>query len=263
MLAKASNIEFFVVRGSIRDKSGNIRAALHKNARTGRGPKYILSGLMTCGECGANYIVVNQNDYGCSTYRNRGKAACSNDLRVRRSLIESRIFSSFKDFLFTPEHLTTFEQEVKKAMSNALKAKQALNNCDEDRLKQIEKEIGNLLNAIKMGIINPTVQGELNALEQEKAKYEERTSIDTQEIDQIHTVMPAIKQSFIDILNCEKHVPVAHVAKLRDRIQMILGQKIKISPKDNKEGLIAEVHGQYSGLLKLSGLSDDKLNVVV
>ncbi len=247
---------------AIREKSGNIRQALHKNARTGRGPKYLLSGLMTCGECGANYIVVNQNDYGCSTYRNRGKAACSNDLRVRRDLIESRIFSSFKDFLFTPEHLTTFEKEVKRAMANALKAKQALNNGDEDRLKQIDKEIGNLLNAIKMGIINPTVQGELNALEQEKAKYEQRVSVEVQEIDQIHAVMPAIKQSFIDILNCEKPVPVAHVAKLRSRIQMILGQNIKISPKQGNKGLIAEVQSQYSGLLKLSGLSSDKLNLV-
>ncbi len=103
------------------------------------------------------------------TYRNRGRAACSNNLRVRRDLIENRIFSSFKDFLFTPKHLTTFEKEIKKAMAEALKAKQALSNGDEDRLKQIDKEIGNLVNAIKMGIINPTVQGELNALEQEKA----------------------------------------------------------------------------------------------
>lgn len=247
---------------AIREKSGNIRQALHKNARTGRGPKYLLSGLMTCGECGANYIVVNQNDYGCSTYRNRGKAACSNDLRVRRDLIESRIFSSFKDFLFTPEHLTTFEEEVKKALAKALKAKEALNTGDEDRLKQIEQEIENLVNAIKMGIINPTVQSELNALEEEKAKYEKRVSVEMQEIDQIHAVMPAIKQSFIDIMNCKRPVPVDHVAKLRSRIQMILGQNIKITPKDNKEGLIAEVQSQYNGLLKLSGVSNDKLNLV-
>lgn len=43
---------------------------------------------------------------------------------------------------------------------------------------------------------------------------------------------------------------------------MILGQNIKISPKQGNKGLIAEVQSQYSGLLKLSGLSNDKLNLV-
>ncbi len=247
---------------TIREKSQNIRQALHKDARIGRGPKYLLSGLMTCGKCGANYIVVNQNDYGCSTYRNRGKAACSNNLRVRRDLIEKRIFSSFKDFLFTPKHLTTFEKEVKIAIANALKAKQELNNGDEERLKKIDKEIYNLLKAIKMGITNPTVQGELNSLEKEKNIYEQRVSVEVKEINQIQDIIPLIKKSFLDIVNCEKPVPDSHIAKLRSHIQMVLGKNIKISPKQDNNGLIAEVQSQYNGLLKLSGLSNDKLIMV-
>lgn len=43
---------------------------------------------------------------------------------------------------------------------------------------------------------------------------------------------------------------------------MILGENIKISPKLGNKGLIAEIQSQYSGLLKLSGLSNDKLNLV-
>ena len=43
---------------------------------------------------------------------------------------------------------------------------------------------------------------------------------------------------------------------------MILGQNIRISPKEGDKGLIAEIQSQYKGLLKLSGLSDDKLNLV-
>ncbi len=58
-------------------------------------------------------------------------------------------------------------------------------------------------------------------------------------------------------------MPVDNVAKLRSRIQMILGQNIRISPKKDETGLVAEVQSQYKGLLKLISLSDDKLNVVV
>lgn len=247
----------------IHDKSKNIREALGKDAQTGPGPKYLFSGMMACGECGASYVVVNRNEYGCSTYRNRGSAACSNDLRVRRDLLESRIFSSFKEFLFTPTHLTTFEQVVKKTMKEAIKAKQSLNDCDEQRLKAVEKQIENLINAIKMGIVTSSVQEELKTLEQQKTEYAKRVNVEWQEIDQIHAVMPEIKKSFTDILNSEKPVPQEHVAKLRSRLQMILGQSIRLSPQKAQNSLKAEIQGRYSGLLKLSGLSDDKLNVVV
>ena len=246
----------------IHDKSKNIREALGKDVPTGPGPKYLFSGMMACGECGASYVVVNRNEYGCSTYRNRGAAACSNDLRVRRDLIESRIFSSFKEFLFTPTHLTTFEEVVKKTMKDAIKAKQSLNDTDEGRLKDIEKQIENLINAIKMGIVTPSVQEELKTLEQQKAEYAKRINIEWHEIDQIHAVMPAIQKSFTDILNSEKPVPQEHVAKLRSRIEMILGQTITLKPKEDNSGLNAEILSRCSGLLKLSGLSDDKLNVV-
>lgn len=247
----------------IHDKSKKVREALHQNAQIGSGPKYLLSGMMCCGECGANYVIVNRLEYGCSTYRNRGGSACSNNLRVRRDLIESRIFASLKNYLFTPTHLTTFEQVVKKTLKEAIKAKQSLNNSDEHRLKDIEKQIENLINAIKIGIVTPSVQDELKILEQQKAAFAKRVNIQWQEIDHIHTVMPDIKKSFVDILNNERPVPQEHVAKLRNRLQMILGQSIRMKPKENKSGLDAEIQSRYVGLLKLSGLSEDKLNLVV
>ena len=43
---------------------------------------------------------------------------------------------------------------------------------------------------------------------------------------------------------------------------MILGQSIRLSRQKGQNSLMAEISSQYSGLLKLSGLSDDKLNMV-
>lgn len=78
-----------------------------------------------------------------------------------------------------------------------------------------------------MGIISPTVQDELKTLEQEKIKYERRVSVEIQEIDQIHTIMPAMRQSFIDILNGQKPTPVDHVAKLRSRRVPVVGSVLE------------------------------------
>ena len=88
-------------------------------------------------------------------------------------------------------------------MKEAIKAKQSLNDSDEQRLNEAKKQIENLINAIKMGIVTPSVQGELRDLEQKKIEYAKRVNIEWQEIGQIHAVMPEIKKSFTDILNSE------------------------------------------------------------
>ena len=245
----------------INKKSRKMRDTLHKNARTGRGPKYLLSSLLTCGQCGANYIMVNKTDYGCSTYRDRGAAACPNNLRVKRNLLEKRVFNSFKHHLFTKENIIHFEKEVKRAMNDALKARKSVNGYEKDKLKSINGEIDNLINAIKLGIVSPTVQSELKSLEGQKLKLEKQVNIEFEEIERINDIMPAIKKTFIDVLNGDKTASFDHIARLRSRIKMIIGSIRLVSNADTRS-LKADITSQYSGFLKLSGLSEDKLNLV-
>ena len=42
----------------------------------------------------------------------------------------------------------------------------------QSRLKQIDKELNNVMKAIKQGIFAPTIQSTLNELEEEKANLE-------------------------------------------------------------------------------------------
>src|SRR5262249_48268190 len=51
-------------------KSAAIRAALHANARTGRAPKYLLSGLLKCGVCGSNFVMAGATQYACASRTN-------------------------------------------------------------------------------------------------------------------------------------------------------------------------------------------------
>src|SRR5262249_49171322 len=53
-------------------KSEAIREALHKNARTGRAPKYLLSGLLKCGVCGSNFVMAGAKHYACASRTNGG-----------------------------------------------------------------------------------------------------------------------------------------------------------------------------------------------
>jgi DNA invertase Pin-like site-specific DNA recombinase len=80
------------IQQKTREKSKNIQIALHNNARTGRGPKYVFSSLLKCGKCGANMIITDHKNYGCATHKNRGPAACDNNSRLNARLLKETYF---------------------------------------------------------------------------------------------------------------------------------------------------------------------------
>lgn len=84
-----------------------------KNKNTGgRTPKYLLSSLLKCGVCGGNFIMSNARDYACGTHKDRGDHVCSNNLKVRRRLVEDKILEGIKHDLLTPDALALFKREI-------------------------------------------------------------------------------------------------------------------------------------------------------
>ena len=71
-----------------------------KPLRQRRGPRRLLSGLLTCGVCGANMIVVTKDHVSCSAYRNR--RTCENYRTMRMSEIEERVLTALREKLLAP-----------------------------------------------------------------------------------------------------------------------------------------------------------------
>jgi Recombinase/Recombinase zinc beta ribbon domain len=75
-------------RQRARTVGARVKAALSKmQAATGRQPKYVFSGWLTCSECGSRFTMINQRSYGCASYA-KGRA-CSNSRLVRRDPVTS------------------------------------------------------------------------------------------------------------------------------------------------------------------------------
>ncbi|MGO4388265.1 recombinase family protein [Microvirga sp. 2YAF29] len=79
-----------------RDERGN---ALNRADRR----RFLLSGLLTCGCCGAGYTIMAKDRYGCAGRRSKG--LCINDRTISREEIETRILKALKQNLLTPELL--------------------------------------------------------------------------------------------------------------------------------------------------------------
>ncbi len=70
-----------------KDNAGNAVNRAHRS-------KFLLSGLLKCGSCGAGYAVVAKDRYGCATCRSEG--TCSNSISITRQIVEARVLAGLK-----------------------------------------------------------------------------------------------------------------------------------------------------------------------
>ena len=72
-------------------------------------PRYLLSGLMKCGCCGASYTKCGLHRFGCAAARDR--ATCDNHLTTRIEEIEAAILGGLKERLMEPALFEEFARE--------------------------------------------------------------------------------------------------------------------------------------------------------
>jgi site-specific DNA recombinase len=73
----------------------HVKGAIRRNAPgQGRPPRFLLCGLLRCGPCDAGMTIADDRAYVCASDKNG--AACTNGIRVVRTLAETRILASVK-----------------------------------------------------------------------------------------------------------------------------------------------------------------------
>ncbi len=160
--------------------------SLNESARPehARRPRYLFSGLLTCGACGGGYTMVGARHYGCANARNRG--TCDNRLTIRRDVLEETVLSGLKNNLFHPDLIRAFVEEYSREF-NRLRREQANEQAvARAELTKIERQIRNIVDAVKAGLFAPSMKDEVLALEARKAALAEQTKDDTEEPVLLH-----------------------------------------------------------------------------
>lgn len=115
----------------------------------GRGgkPRYLLSGLLVCGECGGKLVVVggSQHRYVCATHHGGGEHACGNRLGVPRAIAEERILEPVVQDLLSPEAIDEAVRQMR-----ACRAK-AVREVGSDR------ELVELRRLVREGVLSPEI----------------------------------------------------------------------------------------------------------
>ena len=162
-------------RVKARQSATRMSVGLDKEVRPERArrPRYLFSGLLVCGACGGAYTLVGARHYGCANVCNRG--TCSNRLTIRRDVLEETVLRGLKDNLLQRdlihEFVTTYQQEY-----NRLRREQAHEQgAAHAELAKVERQIRNIIEAVKAGLSAESMKDELAALEKRKAELVELT----------------------------------------------------------------------------------------
>lgn len=220
-----------------------------KSPNTGRGfnSKYLFSGLLTCGNCGSNYVMINKYSYGCSLNMSGGHSACENRIKVPRRLIEEKLLAVIQDELLHPDLFAVFRSEAHRALNAYIR--QPNTKQLQDRIARLDAEIGNLVDALRERRSSPALLDALTQAEDKKASLA-RELTDAQAVGQnITAILPNIEKMYSECVQGINDALSTDTATARERIRAILGDDIRLVPEPLKQHLIAEIRADYAGML--------------
>lgn len=149
-------------------------------------PRYWLTGKLYCGECGTTMHGISGTSktgkihyyYSCKNHR---KHKC--DLQsISKPLLESHVIWVLRNLIEDTENLASLAVDIS-TYCKKLNADNGYISSLEAELKETQKGIKNLLNAIEKGVISDTITSRLVDLENQKTSLEE--AIETEKIKQV------------------------------------------------------------------------------
>jgi len=236
-----------------------------KSVRKRRGApgKYILSGLLKCGDCGANFIIADRQHYRCSSHTNGGQRLCANGLRLKRSVAEEIILRGVKDDLLSPDALEYARDKAHQFLAEA-RRKQALAAGSESglnsRITEIDAKLRRVIDAIEEVGISGTLVDRLRSLEGERERVQQALDALPQENSDIPDAIPEFgarwRARVADLENLPVHSGT-DTAKANEALGRLLGRITLFPAGDHLE---AELRLEAKRLALMASPSGPQIN---
>ena len=233
--------------------------ALDRAKNPGGKAKHLFSTLIECGTCGANYVMTDKKFYGCSSFKHGGPAACSNDFRVKREILEPGLAEGIQRVLLSPEGIDEFRRRVVKRLAD-MRRKPSESKF---RVADLEREVGNLADAIASGALkaSPALGARLAAAEAELEKL--RATEAPAEASKVDRLIPRVADDYREMVaNLPKAVK-QDVDRARASIRQFLGGKIRVEVDEQEARFITEKGRTEAAFLRAVGGSFDRQTAMV
>ena len=214
------------------------RQKTHQNNKRPRlrPSKYLLSGLMKCGECGANFIMRDTRAYACSSNTNGGRHLCDNEIRVNRDVAESAILENIKTRLLDDDAIAYITDQFKKVLRE-IESQPDDSDLLRNKLLFIDSKLAKLVDAIESVGVSDTLANRLALLEQEKADAEHALKTVPAPVKFLPDVIPALVKRWreqlisIESLADNPHATREDIEAARANLGALLGT-VTLKPRN-------------------------------
>ena len=221
-----------------------------------RGPKprYLLTGLARCSECGGPLQVANSKAgrklikvYGCSWHRNRGDAVCANTVRRPVESVDEAVVGWVRENVLTEALILETLREVRRRLTE--RAKESSNEVPalERELRQLKAEVQRLANALASTDEKP------EAIVTAIAEREKRMRARQARIEGVQT-SPGVIGSEFSALEKDAHRRLEDLRALLDRnpeearkaMEALLAGPLTFTPIETEEGKRYQIQGSVA-----------------
>lgn len=173
--------------------------------RGGRGgaPRYLLSGLLVCGECGGKLIVIggSQHRYACATHHAGGPHACGNSATFPRRIAEDLIVAPVMTDMLSPEAIADGVKQLRVARVEA------------ERSRDDGREVRELQRLVREGVLSAEVAAPALAEARKRA-----------ESGPVQGVWPSPENWRATVLRWREILSGPNIAPARDCLRELLGE---------------------------------------
>ena len=212
-------------------------------------PRYLFSGMLTCGACGGGMSVISATHIGCSAARNKG--TCENRRTIARAELERRVLGALSSRLMAPEIFAVFCEEFT-AETNRIRRKAAAQVTDRaNELVRVTAAIDRLVQAIIDGTPARAVKEKLDALEARRGELEAKESEQESPLPALHPAMAEIYRQKVTDLAAALNAPETRA----EAAEILRGLIDTIELRPSAEAYDILLRGDLAGILTLASNS--------
>jgi site-specific DNA recombinase len=197
-------------------------------AQAARRRKYLLSGLLTCGQCGGNMTVAGKGErrrYYCANAKEKGHAVCTGMPGLLERDAASSLVSGLRDGLMKDDAYKRFAQQMKDKLKAGQSAALAAVKAHDRKIRELQKRHDALLDAVANGKFSESVIDALNeAADELKTLKAEREGMEPAPIE-LPENLPELYRRYVDDLATtlmDDEVSGAAADELHDLIDRVL-----------------------------------------
>ncbi len=151
-----------------------------------------------------------------------------------------------------------FKEEITQLLRERRQAPAPDREKMQAKLAETEREITNLLAAIKRGILTVSTKAELEKLEAERARLQQALHGPEKKAEVVTHLLPDLKERFRSLVADIAMIAARNLDKARAALKDLLSSQSTLRPCSDgqKRYLMVEISGNYAGLLRLAGMQN-------